>query len=91
LTIFSLTSKGAARAARANVSLAIEHAIHVCALNPRAGTRTDEPYVYRWALGKYRYTLFYRLLGARGGDGIEIARVVHGARVKHLRRLPEDP
>jgi toxin ParE1/3/4 len=68
-----------------NISLAIEYAIHVCALNPRAGARTDEQDVYRRPLGKYRYTIFYR---ARG-DIIEIVRVVHAARVKRLASLPE--
>jgi plasmid stabilization system protein ParE len=30
-----------------NVALAIEYSIHTCALNPRAGAKTDEPNVYR--------------------------------------------
>jgi toxin ParE1/3/4 len=71
-----------------NVSLAIEHAIQMCALNPRAGARTDEPNVYRWPLGRYRYTVFYRALPT--SDQIEVARVIHSARVKNLRRLPQD-
>ena len=70
-----------------SVSLAIEYTIHMCALNPRAGAKTDEPDVYRRPLGKYRYTIFYRLLA---GNGIEIARVTHGARVKDLSKLPTD-
>ena len=37
---------------------------------------------------KYRYTIFYRLLP--DGGGIEIARIVHGARVKRLGTLPVD-
>jgi plasmid stabilization system protein ParE len=69
------------------VSLAIEYTIHMCALNPRAVGRTDEPNVYRRPLGKYRYTVFYRVLP--NDEGIEVARVIHGARVKNLRRLPE--
>ena len=68
-----------------NVSLAIEYTIHTCALNPRAGARTDQPNVFRRPLGKYRYTIFYRTRT----DGIEVARVVHGARVKKLTKLPE--
>ena len=71
-----------------NVSVAIEYTIHMCALNPRAGASTDEPNVYRRPLGKYRYTIFYRALTDR--DGIEVARIIHGARVKDLRKLPED-
>ncbi len=76
-------SPGGAR----RVSLAIEHAIQMCALNPYAAGKTDEPDVYRRPLGgRYRYTIFYRALGRR--EGIEVARVVHGARVKNLRKLP---
>jgi plasmid stabilization system protein ParE len=71
-----------------SVSLAIEYTIHMVALNPRTGALTDEPNVYRRPLGKYRYTIFYRLLPDNAG--IEIARVTHGARVKDLGRLPED-
>lgn len=70
-----------------SVSLAIEHTIHMCALNPRATGKTDEPNVYRRPLGSYRYTIFYRTLA--NDEGIEVARVVHSARVKNLRRLPD--
>jgi len=52
------------------------------------GTMTDEPNVYRRPLGKYRYTIFYRLLA--DDAGIEVARVTHGARVKNLGQMPED-
>jgi plasmid stabilization system protein ParE len=70
-----------------SVSLAIEHTIHLCALNPRAVGRTDEPNLHRRPLGKYRYTIFYRVLA--GGAGIEVARVVHSARVKKLGKVPD--
>ena len=70
-----------------SVSLAIEYTIHLCALNPRATGRTDEPDVYRRPLGKYRYTIFYR--ARAGDDSIEVVRVVHSARVKSLRKVPE--
>jgi len=69
-----------------SVSLAIEYTIHICALSPRAIGKTDEANVYRRALGKYRYTIFYRILP--NDEGIEVARVVHSARVKNLRRMP---
>lgn len=69
-----------------NVSLAIERTIQICALNPRAVGKTDEPHLYRRPLGKYRYTIFYRVLPR--DEGIEIARVVHGARVKNTRKMP---
>ena len=71
-----------------SVSLAIEHTIHMCALNPRAIGKTDEPNLHRRPLGKYRYTVFYRVLPGNGG--IEVARVVHSARVKNLRKVPGD-
>jgi plasmid stabilization system protein ParE len=71
-----------------NVSVAIERAVEACALNPRTGAKTDEPEVYRRPLNKYRYTIFYRVLA--DVDAVEIARVIHGARVKNLRRLPRD-
>ncbi len=71
-----------------NVSLAIEYAIHMCALNPHASAKTDEPNVCRRPLGRYRYTIFYRTLA--GEEGIEIARVIHGARVRNLQRMPSD-
>src|SRR5262245_6067375 len=71
-----------------NVSLAIEHAIHTCALNPRGSPETDEPNVHRCPLGRYRYTVFYRRLTSE--PGIEIVRVVHGARVKNLRKVPDE-
>ena len=59
----------------------------LCALNPRAIGKTDEPNLYRRPLGKYRYTIFYRVLP--GDTGIEVARVVHGARVKNIRKVPD--
>jgi plasmid stabilization system protein ParE len=58
--ILSYIHERSPRGAR-NVSFAIEHAVDLCALNPRAGSKTDEPGVYRWPLGKYRFTIFYRL------------------------------
>ena len=70
------------------VSQAIEHTIELCALNPRATARTNVPNLYRRPLSKYRYTVFYRVLA--GQQGIEVARIIHGARVKDLHTLPDD-
>jgi plasmid stabilization system protein ParE len=76
------------RAAR-SVSLAIEYAVQMCARNPYAASKTDEPNVYRRPLGKYGYAIFYRI---RPDDaGIEIARVLHGARIRDLKKLPDAP
>ena len=84
-SILSYIQKRSPSGAR-NVSLAIEYAIQMCALHPRTGSKTDEPNLYRRALGKYRYTIFYRT----AADGIEVVRVVHGARIKVLTKLPTD-
>ena len=70
------------------MSLAIERTIQICALNHRAVGKTDEPNVYRRPLGKYRYTIFYRV--PPGDEGIEVARVIHAARVKDVRKVPDD-
>jgi plasmid stabilization system protein ParE len=70
------------------VSRAIEHKIHICALNPRGSPETDESDVYRCPLGKYRYTIFYRALAS--AEGIEVVRVVHGGRVRNLRKVPDE-
>ena len=56
------------------------------ALHPLTGAKTDEPNLYRRPLGKYRYTIFYRT----AAEGIEVVRVIHGARVKVLNKLPKD-
>jgi hypothetical protein len=39
-------------------------------------------------IGKYRYTIFYRVLPH--DEGIAVGRVVHGARVKSLRKMPAE-
>src|SRR5262245_24805868 len=71
-----------------NLSIAIERAIEICALNPYIEVRTDRPHVFRWPLRRYRYAIFYRVLLHE--DAIEVARVVHAARIKNLGRLPPD-
>lgn len=71
-----------------NVSRAIEHAIVLAARNPYAGVSTDELNLFRNPLGSYRYTIFYRVDAAR--VVVEIARVIHGARVRDLGSLPEE-
>jgi plasmid stabilization system protein ParE len=70
-----------------NVSIAIEHAIRMCALHPNAAAQTDEANVRRRPLGKYRYTIFFRALA--GHEGIEVIRVVRSARVRSLGKVPE--
>jgi plasmid stabilization system protein ParE len=46
------------------------------------------PNVRRLPLVRHPYTIYYRVDAERGL--IEIARVVHAARIKNLRRLPSD-
>jgi plasmid stabilization system protein ParE len=70
------------------ISVAIEKAIGLCARHRGATGRTDEPGVYRHPLGKYRYTIFYRVLVDEAG--IEVARVVRSGRVKNLNRIPDN-
>ena len=69
-----------------NVSLAIEHAILVCA-RPQGRSTNGEPGVRRRPLGRYRYTIFYRVLAQ--DEGIEIVRVVRSARVRSLGKVPK--
>ena len=54
---------------------------------PFASELTDEPNVRRLPLVRYPYTIFYRVDAAH--DLVEIARVIHSARIKNVRRLPD--
>ena len=54
---------------------------------PYAAAATDEPRVFRVPMVRFPYTVFYRVNLAQ--DRLEIARVLHGARIKDLRGLPE--
>ena len=71
-----------------NLSIAIERAIEMCALNPHIGVRTDRPHLYRWPLRRYRYAIYYRVIPNE--DAVEIARVIRAACIKNLGRLPQD-
>jgi plasmid stabilization system protein ParE len=55
---------------------------------PLASVATDEPNVRRAPLVRYPYTIFYRVDVPR--DLVEIARVIHAARVTDLDRMPDD-
>ena len=69
-----------------SVSLAIEYAVQMCALNPRGSGKTNETNVYRRPLGRYRYTVFYRA----EKDGIQVIRVIHSSRIKDLSAVPDE-
>ena len=56
-------------------------------LFPYASAQTDEANVRRVPLVRYPYTIFFRIDDA--ADRVEIAGVVHGARVKSLGKLPD--
>jgi toxin ParE1/3/4 len=56
--------------------------------HPKTGAMTDTKSVRRLPLVKYPYTIFYRVDAP--AERIEIARVVHGARVRNLRRVPKE-
>jgi toxin ParE1/3/4 len=55
---------------------------------PYAAAKTDEPYLFRLPIVRVPYTIFYRVNLAM--DRIEIARVLHGARITNLQSLPDD-
>lgn len=55
---------------------------------PFAAPATDEPNVRRVPLVRYPYTIFYRV--DEGLERVEIARVIHGARITDLGRLPDE-
>ncbi|OGG63159.1 hypothetical protein A3C21_03665 [Candidatus Kaiserbacteria bacterium RIFCSPHIGHO2_02_FULL_59_21] len=55
---------------------------------PYASVATDEPNVRRLPIGRYPYAIFCRIDDERGI--VEIARVIHGARIQNLRRIPHE-
>ena len=57
------------------------------AVFPRIGARTDCEDVRRLPLVRWPYAIFYRIVEA--ADAVDILRVVPGARVKDLNRLPD--
>ena len=55
---------------------------------PYAAVATDEPNVRRVPLVRFPYTVFYLVDPVR--NVVEIARVVHSARVRDLGKIPDD-
>jgi toxin ParE1/3/4 len=55
---------------------------------PFATPATDMPNVRRLPLVRYPYTVYFRIDAER--RLVEIARVIHSARIKNLGRLPPD-
>jgi plasmid stabilization system protein ParE len=54
---------------------------------PFASAPTDEPNVRRVPVVRYPYTIFFRIDPDRGL--VEIARVIHSARVRNLGQMPD--
>lgn len=54
---------------------------------PYAAVATDEPSIRRLPLVRYPYTVYYRVVAAL--ERVEIARVIHAARIRDLGRIPE--
>ena len=54
---------------------------------PYASAATDEPRIRRVPLVRYPYTIFFRANDS--ATIVEIARVVHAARIKSLGQMPE--
>lgn len=55
---------------------------------PYASAATDEPGVRRIPLVRFPYTTFCRVNAV--SDIVEIARVLHAARVRDLGKMPDD-
>ena len=66
---------------------AIERTVELSAQYPRTGGRTNRSDTFRRALGKLRYTIFYRVMA--GDLELEILRVVRSGRVRNLMKVPD--
>lgn len=71
-----------------NVEDTIRAACERLAEFPHASAATDEPNVRRMPLVRYPFTIFYRVDAER--ELVEVARVIHAARIKNLGRIPDD-
>ena len=65
---------------------AIQASLKRLALQPRLGSATSKPNVYRAPVKRYRIAIFYRT--RRGQPGIQVVRIVRGTRVKNLNKIP---
>lgn len=53
---------------------------------PYASAKTDEPNVRRLPVVHFPYTIYFRIDAT--AQIVEIARVIHSARIENLRKLP---
>lgn len=74
-------------AAASRVVQAIRSQCELAADFPFASAATDEPDVRRLPIVRFPYTIFFRV--RPGGDVVEVARILHSARVTDLRQMPE--
>ncbi len=72
----------------ASVARAYDKARDQLSRMPYCGSKLDEFETWRLPLVKYPYTIFYRVRADIGE--LQVLRIVHGARVKDLGRVPED-
>ena len=64
----------------------IRAAVAMLETYPGLGVTTDEPEVRRLPIGCFPYTVFYQIAHSEGE--VHILRVMHGARVRDLGKLP---
>jgi toxin ParE1/3/4 len=74
------------RAAAQRVEDFIHAAIDMLGTFPGLGVATGEEDVRRLPIGRFPYTVFYRVDLAAGE--VHVLRVTHAARVRDLRKLP---
>lgn len=74
-------------AAALRVVRAIRSQCELAADFPFASAATDEPDVRRLPIVRLPYTIFFRVRPGR--DVVEIARILHSARVTDLRQMPK--
>ncbi len=68
----------------------LESAVFQCldllARFPHFGRKTDERDVYRWPMGEFRYTIFFRIKWQT--ETLEVLRIIDSKRVRDLDRVP---
>jgi plasmid stabilization system protein ParE len=73
-------------AAAERVEAAVFKSLDMLAEFPQFGRKTDQNGVYRWPMGDFRYTIFYRINGQV--KTLEVLRIIDSKRVRDLNRVP---
>jgi len=84
-SIYDYIAKDNPRAAQ-RVEDHIRAAINVLRRAPGMGVPIEEENVRRLPIGRYPYTVFYLL--DQDADELQVLRVMHGARIKDLGKVP---